>query len=90
MPDVRLARPLLEINTMKLPLPLPAAIEPMVDAKRASNALNLPIHYFTNRHYRIVKRIPFYQIGRAIRFRLSELDAWVARHRPAPDVEGTA
>lgn len=90
MPDVRLARPLLEINKMKLLLPNPAAIEPMVDARRAANALNLPLHYFTKPRSRVLKRIPFYQIGRTIRFRLSELDAWTSQHRLAPDLEGTA
>lgn len=56
-------------------------VEPMVDARRAAQALNLPLYYFTKPRTRAARRIPFYRIGRTIRFRLSELDAWSAQHR---------
>jgi len=66
---------------MKHSLPLPPAVEPMVDARHAAQALNLPLYYFTKPASRRARAIPFYRIGRTIRFRLSELEAWSARHR---------
>jgi len=60
----------------KHPLPQPPAIEPMVDARTAAQAMNLPGYYFTKPASRKARQIPFYRIGRTIRFRLSELEAW--------------
>ena len=68
---------------MKHSLPQPPAVEPMVDSRHAARALNLPLYYFTKPLSREAKKIPFYRIGRTIRFRMSELDAWSAQyHRP--------
>ena len=88
MPDVRVVRTLLEDTPMKHPLPQPPVVEPMVDARHASRALNLPLYYFTKPKSREVKKIPFYRIGRTIRFRLSELDAWSAQHHRQHETEG--
>jgi excisionase family DNA binding protein len=66
---------------MKHTLPQPPVVEPMVDAHHAAQALNLPLYYFTKPASRVARRIPFYQIGRTIRFRLSELEAWSAQYR---------
>lgn len=63
-------------------------IEPMVDAPHAARALNLPRYYFTKPKSREARKIPFYRIGRTIRFRLSELEAWSAQHRQLPKAEG--
>ena len=78
MPDVRVARPLLEGNTMKHFQPQPPAAEPMVDARQAASLLNLPAYYFTKPRCRASKRIPHYRVGRMVRFRMSELIAWAA------------
>ena len=66
---------------MKTHLPQTPAVEPMVDGPCAAHALNLPLYYFTKPQTRQARRIPFYRIGRTIRFRLSELEAWSAQHR---------
>ena len=73
---------------MKHPLPNPLCVEPLVDARHAARALNLPLYYFTKPKSRDAKRIPFYRIGRTIRFRMSELDAWSARHHRTHQTEG--
>lgn len=73
---------------MKHPLPQPPVVEPMVDARHAANALNLPLYYFTKPGSREARKIPFYRIGRTIRFRLSELEAWSVQHRQQPEAEG--
>lgn len=74
---------MLEDSLMKRALPQPPVVEPMVDARDAACALNLPLYYFTKPQSRTLKRIPFYRIGRTIRFRMSELDTWSSQyHRP--------
>ena len=81
MPDVQLAGPLLEASAMKRTLPQPPAVEPLVDARYAARALNLPLYYLTKPRSRELRQVPHYRIGRTIRFRLSELDTWAVRFR---------
>ncbi len=52
--------------------------EPMVDAKQAAAALRLPYYWFCDPAMRKRYRIPHYQIGGLIRYRLSELSLWMA------------
>ena len=53
-------------------------LEPMVDAKLAAAALRLPYYWFSDPAMRKRFRIPHYQIGGLIRYRLSELSVWMA------------
>ena len=55
---------------------LPAPVEPMVDARAASNALKIPLQWLNNRAQRRSRGVPAYRIGHLIRFRLSELEQW--------------
>jgi hypothetical protein len=75
MPDVRVARPVLEDNMNHTQSQVPVA-EPMVGARHVARLLNLPLYYFTKPRCRISKRIPHYRIGQMVRFRMSELSAW--------------
>ena len=52
--------------------------ELMVDAAKVASTLNLPLYYFTHTPKRLRLGIPHYRLGRAIRFRLSEVAAWQA------------
>lgn len=54
------------------------ACEPMIDAKQASAALRLPYYWFADHNMRARYRIPHYLLGGLVRYRLSELAAWVA------------
>jgi hypothetical protein len=54
--------------------------EPMINARQASYALHLPYYWFADPHMRAVKGIPYYQLSRLVRFRLSELLVWQRRH----------
>lgn len=51
--------------------------ESLVDAQTAATHLNLPRYYLTNQAKRKALKVPHYRIGRLLRFRLSELDAWL-------------
>lgn len=61
------------MNDHNIPQP-----EPMVDAKQAAAALRLPYYWFADPAMRQRYRIPHYQIGALIRYRLSELSIWMA------------
>lgn len=79
MPDVRMARALLE-NTMTDHTTPKTDIEPMIDAKQAAAALRLPYYWFADHTMRSKCRIPHYLIGGLVRYRLSELLAWAAQN----------
>jgi hypothetical protein len=51
--------------------------EPLVDAQTAAAHLNLPRYYLTHQAKRQALKVPHYRIGRLLRFRISELDAWL-------------
>ena len=52
--------------------------EPFVDAREAAYTMNLPMYYLTNAAQRSRMAIPHYHIGRMVRFKLSELEAWLS------------
>ena len=55
--------------------------EPFVDAREAAYTLNLPLYYLTNAAQRAKHQVPHYRLGRMVRFRLSELEAWQQRRQ---------
>lgn len=55
-----------------------ATIEPFVDAAAVADYLG--VSYQTVLRWAGTKRIPSYKIGTAVRFRMSEISAWVERH----------
>jgi hypothetical protein len=57
----------------------------MVDAKQAAAAMRLPYYWFADPVMRQRYRIPHYQIGTLIRYRLSELSTWMANSRLKQD-----
>lgn len=58
----------------------PVARESFVDAREAAYTMNLPMYYMTNARQRTSLHIPYYRIGRMIRFKLSELAEWQHLH----------
>ncbi|WP_055325823.1 hypothetical protein [Ralstonia solanacearum] len=65
--------------------------EHMIDANHAAAALQLPYYWFADHTMRARFRIPHYLLGSLVRFRLSELKAWLATttvHRPDADLVG--
>ena len=81
MPDVRVARPLLEKAIMNDHNTGIADDEPMIDAKQAAAALSLPYYWFSDQTMRSKYRIPHYLLGGLVRYRMSELSAWAASSR---------
>ena len=68
--------------------------ERMVDARRAHEALRIPLQWLNNRVQRRARSVPHYRIGHVVRFRLSELEQWRDLHAEviapmtAPDSDG--
>lgn len=60
--------------------------EPFVDAREAAYTMNLPMYFLTHAQQRARLVIPFYRLGRSVRFKLSELADWqrVQGGLPAP------
>jgi len=52
--------------------------EPMIDARQAAASLRLPYYWFSDAAMRAKHKIPHYQMGSLVRYRLSELSAWAA------------
>jgi hypothetical protein len=82
MPDVRVARPLLE-DDMSNDKQFIGDVEPMIDAKQAAAALRLPYYWFADHAMRTKYRIPHYLLGGLVRYRLSELQVWASHHARA-------
>ncbi|MDT4879100.1 hypothetical protein FQZ97_1147430 [compost metagenome] len=89
MPDVRVARPLLEDN-MSNDTQFIGGVEPMIDAKQAAAALRLPYYWFADPQMRSKYKIPHYLMGGLVRYRPSELSAWAARSTAAQGRTGDA
>ena len=49
----------------------------MATAREAAETLNLPLCWLDRPHLRRQKRVPFHRIGRNVRFKLDELQAWM-------------
>ena len=89
MPDVRVARPLLE-DDMSNDTQFIGGVEPMIDAKQAAAALRLPYYWFADPQMRSKYKIPHYLMGGLVRYRPSELSAWAARSTAAQGRNGDA
>ena len=51
--------------------------ERLVDASEAAHCLNLPMYLLTHPKERQRLGIPHYRVGKLVRFKLQELEAWM-------------
>lgn len=51
--------------------------ERLVDASEAAHCLNLPMYLLTHPKERERLGIPHYRVGKLVRFKLQELEAWM-------------
>ena len=61
-----------------------AISEPMIDSRQAANALRLPYYWFADHRMRTRHRIPHYLMVGFVRYRISELHAWLTIRRVSP------
>jgi hypothetical protein len=76
VPHVRVARPLLE-DDMNAP-PLNQVLgEHLIDSRQAALMFNLPTYWLSQAKERQQRRIPHYRVGKLVRFKPGELEAWI-------------
>lgn len=51
--------------------------ERLIDAREAAYCLNLPMYWLTQPKERARRKVPHYRVGKLVRFKLSELNAWL-------------
>lgn len=76
MPYVRLARPLLEADMSQAPLNAVLG-EQLIDSRQAALMFNLPTYWLSQAKERQQRRIPHYRVGKLVRFKPNELEAWI-------------
>ncbi|MFV0283739.1 MAG: DNA-binding protein [Castellaniella sp.] len=59
--------------------------ERLIDSQKASHCLNLPLHWLTHTKERRARGIPHYRVGKLLRFKLHELQAWMANQQGGTD-----
>jgi hypothetical protein len=52
--------------------------EPLIDGHQAALMFNLPAYWLSHACERQQRRIPHYRVNKLVRFKATELDAWVA------------
>ena len=72
-----MAGPVLEEYTMNPSSITDVLGECLVDASEAAHCLNLPRHLLTHPKERQRLGIPHYRVGKLVRFKLQELEAWM-------------
>jgi hypothetical protein len=77
VPHVRVARPLLEDADMNN-TPLNQVLgEQLIDVRQAALMFNLPSYWLSQAKERKARRIPHYRVGKLVRFKPNELEAWI-------------
>jgi hypothetical protein len=83
MPHVRVARPLLEDADMNN-TPLNQVLgESLIDVREAALMFNLPSYWLSQAKERKARRIPHYRVGKLVRFKPNELEAWIVAQQPS-------
>jgi len=72
-----MAGPVLEDYTMNPSSITDVLGERLVDASEAAHCLNLPMYLLTHPNERERLGIPHYRVGKLVRFKLQELEAWM-------------
>jgi len=74
---VRVARPLLDDADMNN-TPLNQVLgEQLIDTRQAALMFNLPTYWLSQAKERQQRRIPHYRVGKLVRFKPNELEAWI-------------
>ena len=80
---MRVARPLLE-NTDMYNTPLNQVLgEQLIDVRQAALMFNLPSYWLSQAKERQQRRIPHYRVGKLVRFKSNELEAWIVAQQPS-------
>ena len=64
--------------------------ECLVDASEAAHCLNLPMYLLTHPKERQRLGIPHYRVGKLVRFKPAELEAWIVAQQPSREGDADA
>jgi hypothetical protein len=74
-----MAGPVLEESHMKTPSMNDILGEPLVDARTVAHAYDLPLYILIQPAERARRGIPYYRVGKLVRFKLKEMEAWLLK-----------
>ena len=57
--------------------------EQFIDARQAALMLNLPTYWLSQAKERQQRGIPHYRVGKLVRFKPNELEAWIVAQQPS-------
>ena len=57
--------------------------EQFIDARQAALMFNLPTYWLSQAKERQQRRIPHYCVGKLVRFKSNELEAWIVAQQPS-------
>jgi hypothetical protein len=89
MPDVPVARPLLEDAMNHSPMNQLLG-EQLIDVRQAALMFNLPSYWLSQAKERQQRRIPHYRVGKLVRFKPAELEAWMVAQQPSREGDADA
>ena len=56
--------------------------EQLIDVRQAALMFNLPSYWLSQAKERKARRIPHYRVGKLVRFKPNELEAWIIAQQP--------
>lgn len=59
--------------------------EQLVDVRQAALMFNLPSYWLSQAKERRQRRIPHYRVGKLVRFKPDELEAWIVAQQPSSE-----
>ena len=57
--------------------------EQLIDVRQAALMFNLPSYWLSQAKERKARRIPHYRVGKLVRFKPAELEAWIVAQQPS-------
>ncbi len=57
--------------------------EQLIDSRQAALMFNLPTYWLSQAKERQQRRIPHYRVGKLVRFKPNELEAWIVAQQPS-------
>ena len=78
-----MARPVLEDTGMSQSPMNQLLGEQLIDVRQAALMFNLPSYWLSQAKERQQRRIPHYRVGKLVRFKPNELEAWIVAQQPS-------
>ena len=57
----------------------------LIDVRQAALMFNLPSYWLSQAKERKARRIPHYRVGKLVRFKPNELEAWIVAQQPSDE-----